>query len=673
MALLRLILSSSLFAACASAQITSIAVTEYGLTEVNVGGRDYQVGSYGGLTHATVDFNVNGTETRYALSLNNATRTSDNSTYSQQVYRAGDTFSYTVRRTYALTDSNTLKIDIQITNNDTTYTIVRAHFLEMLLRLSEAPSEETGGISVSRFGTRVGGFLSNSAVSVGWWPSTWEHSTQLSSTTYNSAQQTDFTISLEMGGERSHIDSPYRVAIAPGQSLTYTWYFRFNPAGTSKLATLPYDQFRAERPMVLDWPDRRPIATDFLASGALNHKGAANWRTWFNDSTVDDTDHVAFRTRLMERVNANIARLNGMAIRPQGIIVWDLEGQEFPHTMTYVGAPNLLAHMAPEMEAVADEMFAAYRNAGYRVGLTLRPQTFTAGPDLPSTCVYNADGDQMQWHVMASGNGARSLYVCTATDTWTASGGGANQRDLMSYSLALDELRLKVRYSMRRWGITLFYVDTTIFDASNGVYDYRVWQSLYSEFPNVLFIPEWENEMSFAYSAPFESTQASWSTPGFRKEVYPDAFSTFFWQNESPTESQTAAAIRGIQSGDQWTFQGWHSAWNLTETLAMYSAAALNVSSLIITDTDSGTTRSFSANPRTAGPYPLVLRVAFSSSSTFSGAETTYCEARSTVRCWQAGTEVGAATLDLTGLTHRRSEYRTYSGRLYSAGLAAGL
>ncbi len=61
--------------------------------------------------------------------------------------------------------------------------------------------------------------------------------------------------------------------------------------------------------------------------------------------------------------------MNGRAVRPQGILIWDIEGQEFVHPTTYIGDPRVFeSGYAPEMNAVANEMFAVFRDAGYRVG-----------------------------------------------------------------------------------------------------------------------------------------------------------------------------------------------------------------------------------------------------------------------------------------------------------------
>src|SRR5262249_60126656 len=103
-------------------------------------------------------------------------------------------------------------------------------------------------------------------------------------------------------------------------------------------------------------------------------------RTKFSNLVLSKTDDV-------------ITRMNEMDPRPQGIIIWDLEGEEFEQSFTYVGNPNKLHDLAPEMDAIADQMFARLRAAGYRVGMTLRPSRFMTGVALPATCTSSITAD----------------------------------------------------------------------------------------------------------------------------------------------------------------------------------------------------------------------------------------------------------------------------------------
>ena len=48
----------------------------------------------------------------------------------------------------------------------------------------------------------------------------------------------------------------------------------------------------------------------------------------------------------------------------QGMITWDIEGQEYPHATSYIGDPRKVSLLAPEMEPMADAYFAKFRRGG---------------------------------------------------------------------------------------------------------------------------------------------------------------------------------------------------------------------------------------------------------------------------------------------------------------------
>src|ERR1700730_13919166 len=116
-------------------------------------------------------------------------------------------------------------------------------------------------------------------------------------------------------------------------------------------------QRRQRHPATLDWNDRRPIGAIYLARD--NTKWSSNPRGWFNDPKIDVFSPEglrAFQTRLMKYADDSVALLRAM--NAQGMIVWDIEGEEFAHPeASYVGDPVLLFRIAPEMELFADEFF----------------------------------------------------------------------------------------------------------------------------------------------------------------------------------------------------------------------------------------------------------------------------------------------------------------------------
>jgi hypothetical protein len=254
-------------------------------------------------------------------------------------------------------------------------------------------------------------------------------------------------------------------------------------------------------PMKIHWPDRRPIGVLFLASNY--HSSATNPRGWFNDPTLNVTGPGGpqrFKQALFDYTDRSIAILK--RIDAQGVIVWDLEGEEFPHKITYIGDPRLLDRLAPEMSPVVDEFFERLKNAGFRVGMTIRPQQF----------VFDSHGQP-------------------------------SQEQVVNIKQVLLE---KIDYAQAHWGATLFYVD------SNGGIRRpdEAWQlrSLAADRPNVLLIPEHHDLVYRAFSAPYVSLRRGdpGATPGYVRKLFPQSFQALDIGDASDDQSGIiAGSIRG--------------------------------------------------------------------------------------------------------------------------------
>lgn len=282
----------------------------------------------------------------------------------------------------------------------------------------------------------------------------------------------------------------YHVSLAFGPA-------RFEDFTTGLRALCPdlFAHFRAERPMTLKWPDRRTIGTVFLANPMTGWKN--NPRGYLfgkgKDNNVNTKEGMeAFRRGLMEYADRCVRILREMDA--QGVIVWDLEGAQYWHPITYIGDPRALPRIAPEMDQCADAFFKKFTDAGLRVGLTIRP-----------TEIFYREKERWPW--------------------W--------HRDVKD---PLELLSEKIVYVQKRWGCTLFYMDSNVFGSGWGikVTDRRVpWvmptaivEALHKRHPDVLVIPEWENAAYYAYSAPYQSSNLrQMSSNHAVQAVYPRAFS----------------------------------------------------------------------------------------------------------------------------------------------------
>lgn len=265
---------------------------------------------------------------------------------------------------------------------------------------------------------------------------------------------------------------------------------------------------------VLHWPDRRPIASLFLASHF--HSSPVNPRGWFNDRSLDAlaaSRSGAFRNRVLSYA-AETAR-NMHRYRAQGVIVWDIEGEQYPHKISFIGDPRLLSRLAPEMDAVADELFTFFKRQGFRVGVTIRPQEFKLSSE------------------------------------------GAAQLTPWNYERVLLD---KIRYARRRWGADLFYID------SNGgilwpLEPFHLKRIALAE-PGILLVPEHQGPLHYGSGAPYDRiTAGSLSTPSWIRILYGGrAFSVLNLAGNIPSNADAAivGALADSQTtGDVFMFRGW--------------------------------------------------------------------------------------------------------------------
>lgn len=509
----------------------------------------------------------------------------------------------------------------------------------------------------------------------------------------------------------------------------------------------------------LYWPDRRPIAALFI-SGAT--QTAENPRRYQVQSGTPDFLGAGFATAkagLLSYVSAKLDYADSLAARPQAIVVWDLEGEEFQPIFTYVGSPNLLSAVSPEMDLMADDIFALIRNRGYVPGLTLRPHEILHGTGRPTnlcrvqggndgqvyidtsaswpnrgyrcgpaTVTFNGtntiqasgafavgyqNGSSVQFYTtgtLPSGlspwteyylcswdNGAQTLQVSTQSNCSSSIGplsGGSGTHTMMSWrgpvnlpvqelpadqAEAYSNLKAKALYAYRRWGVRVFYVDSTYACGNTAcqsgnvvLTDASVWTQLQADFPDCLFMPE------NSAGGPYTGKHLSFNNAQYKRDpstaaTYPDYFVVPQLQGTTPGYAEWRSEIL-LEIAAGVPYMPNINASSAVNTSYSADASDPSLGSVVtLTDTNTGGTRTYTGNPRGAYTYPLKMRVAFKANSSFDGTETTYCEKRDTAKCWAAGVQQGSAALNLSGMTHRRIEYRDFHGRLVSAGSAEGL
>jgi hypothetical protein len=297
---------------------------------------------------------------------------------------------------------------------------------------------------------------------------------------------------------------------------------RFGPAGTTP-ASLTSDldrRFAAAFPPTLRWPDRRPLGYLMLSSTVPHRPSGHNPRGWFNNAddvdVTSETGRAAFAKRLTEYADNSIRILKAM--NAQGMITWDIEGQEYPHATSYIGDPRKVNLLAPEMEPLADAYFARFRRAGFKVGVCIRPQ----------------------------------LLVKTAD-------GGVSQHDQTNMGQVTQTLIAKALYANKRWGCTLFYVDSN--GDPNVPYPASVFQAVAAALARrkivVLLMPEHKRVRYYGATAPYAELRGGvLGTPARIRRVYPGAF-TVLCTSDGDLDGHRADLVAAVKRGDILLFRAW--------------------------------------------------------------------------------------------------------------------
>jgi hypothetical protein len=308
-------------------------------------------------------------------------------------------------------------------------------------------------------------------------------------------------------------------------------------------------ELEANPPFTFHWADRRPIGMDGLA-GSL-WPTPKNPRGWFGSNAVDITTTrglAAFYARLLTRASNEVSILTNM--NAQGIIFWDLEGEEI-RTMCFNGDPRKIPILAPEMDAIADQFISIYTSAGLRVGMCLRAHTFGAGGILPI-------GTNGQVFVLTNAPFGQKAYYYTNGWLQTTNAYLLDQITAQSYS---SELMEKIQYANTRWGCTLFYIDSFPDLDHDGPFSVSALTNILNSFPGILLIPEvgatyLEATKLFAMSAPYlVPSDTGYFLPTNVSPIYPNAAGVI---NINSAYTNIATLMASIQAGNIFMANSWY-------------------------------------------------------------------------------------------------------------------
>lgn len=293
------------------------------------------------------------------------------------------------------------------------------------------------------------------------------------------------------------------------------------------------------------WEDRRPIAQLFLSQDA--NRSTNNPDGYLNKDVNVTTDkgRAAFLADLLGYADRCVKIMKDMDA--QGVIVWDLEGYRYPG-MCYVGDPRVLPEYAPAMDRVADAFFQKFRDAGLRTGLTIRPNVVRRNP--PEAVP--------KWGV------------------W----GYCLQRE----SNVVKELSAMIAFANKRWGCTLFYLDSNFYTTDDSKDGFTPTQkmtpamlaALQAAHPDALVIPEHPDPGYHTCSAQYRELRGGWTgTPAAEREQNPQAFSVLSFGGVAPQqiEQNWEALATSIARGDVAFFEGWYPSGGNREVKDLYRQA----------------------------------------------------------------------------------------------------
>jgi len=360
--------------------------------------------------------------------------------------------------------------------------------------------------------------------------------------------------------------------VAAGQKLTVEFSLRLAAAsvGSDEIIKDLYAAFRAYYKPRPAWKDNRPIGQLFLPGGG-DGMSETNPRGWFNKKELDVSTAAGkaqLREMFLKVADQSVKVLKGMDA--QGMILWDVEGDQNPHPITYIGDPRMIPKLDPEIDGFIDEYFQKFRDAGLKTGVCIRP-----------TQVYYNQEKKAWAHGTGSDMPGRNEQFQDL-----------RPKDLPAYQFfpIVERMSDKIAYAQKRWGCTIFYIDT------NGIYqpfgekgDFpwrllqaEVWKRLAEKHPDVLLIPELlhgdgtYHTAYWAYCAQYMELDYGgvWRTPERIKRIFPDAISCVVMKDAKGYDQKRQDLVEAVRGGDILLFRGWFDDSINAKVKSVYEDAA---------------------------------------------------------------------------------------------------
>ncbi len=649
----------------------AFTINNTGLTSLTCDGKSYWT--------ATGQSNVYiiGGTTYFAPS---AVITSDNSTYIQYAFQpngAGGIDKATLRITYTAQANCTLRANISWTNNDATHTLTRATVIPWTLTVGSDTISTITPQNVDIQGQCVY-FINFTTGSIAMWQDFVNNWEQISTATWTTgATDTNTSQYLTVGvADYAALLTTYSPNIAPSGSVNYNMFVRFGSTTDTPQSLAPEAAiaFQAIYPPKLQ-PNRSRVAIAFISNP--NSQTGNNPRGYlfvpgnnvYNPATGALGGTVVSSATTYANTVLTNATVN-MIPKAQSVIIWDPEGQEFLQPMSYIGDPTQYAQFSPETSSFLDTMVNIWIAAGLKIGVLIRPQQTISGSGVPpANCAFNVSNHEYnQVYINTAAFTYPSItrdYTCTGTNAWTAqpATGTGYQQSQVSLALIESVLDAKVDALISRWGLSNLlniYIDSAVY-VGGAALDAAIYQHLSTRYPTLNFIPE-EAGITLAIdstASPYQSLGNTHipRTTDTQLAQMPGMYSFIDASNQIIGGTYNTEIVKGIQNGDMYGQNAWFGTGEFTPMNALYTTAAINNSSLTITDSSTTRLHSFSSNPSTDGPIATYQRITFADTAANLNSSTTYCIRQAAVSCYNSGTLQAIAALDLSAKHFWRLEY----------------